>query len=139
MPKVSIVAVSRRVLFVAIIALIAALAVSVSVPSEAQAVRDPRVVFPHHKGWVKVNDGLRACPMIYPTPSYCYQPAQVPAWRWTGRYWNATTITGGTWVYAHPYSGDWHWIWTQRTGWLAIKRTNLNTGYSCTGSHCPQF
>ena len=46
------------------------------------------------------------------------------AWRWTGRTWQAQALYDcydGTQVYAYPYAAGWTWIWTQRTGWLAIQ------------------
>ena len=42
-----------------------------------------------------------------------------PAWRWTGTSWRPAYLPGG-FVYVYPYSGDWRWAWTARTGWVAI-------------------
>ena len=129
----------RRILLIGITALIALLAVSFSAPQDAHAIISPNIVRANHVGWVKVKDEPRACPAIYPAPAYCSQPSPVVAWRWNGVAWNQTSIAGGTDVYVYPYSSPWHWIWTQRTGWLAITNSSLDTGYSCIGFNCPVF
>jgi hypothetical protein len=139
MSTMSDVALWRRLLLVAIVALVGALVAAFTAPTEAHAIRDPTVVLSAHKGWVYVRDEPRACPMIYPTPAYCYEPSRVATWQWTSSGWRSSTIAGGTSVYAWPYASGWHWIWTQRTGWLAIQTSKLTTGYSCTGWACPVF
>ncbi|MCW2928288.1 MAG: hypothetical protein JWM86_2256 [Thermoleophilia bacterium] len=123
----------RRILLVGLTALIASMALSFSAPQEAQAFRNPNVVLPSHQGWVQVRarGNYDTCGIV--------GPCGVGAYRWSGTQWNATKIGWGTQVYAYPYSGDWMWIWTQRTGWLAIQRGDLETGYSCQGYYCPVF
>lgn len=96
-------------------------------------------------------EAAQACPMIYPRPAYCdgggvqlagpnytgwvymnlnhcpngvvcrlmYRESAA-AWRWTGSRWVGAQIRGG-WVYVSPYTGNWRWAWTQRSGWVAIK------------------
>jgi hypothetical protein len=129
----------RRILVVTITALIAMLAVSATAPTAANAFMSPTVVRSSHQGWVHVRDVPRACPAIYPAPAYCSAPARVTAWQWTYSGWQQSSIGGGTRVYAWPYSGQWHWIWTQQTGWLAIETARLETGYRCDGPNCPVF
>lgn len=129
---------SRRILLVAITALVATLAVSFSAPQEAHAFRDPTALTSSHQGWVYVRQGQGPCPAS-PIPEYCDQPELVDAWRWSGSSWSRAHLVGGEQVYAYPYSGSWHWAWTQRTGWLAIQTAKLDTGYRCTGYACPRF
>ena len=135
----SSVAMWRRILLVAITALIGALAVSFSQPAKAEAFVNPSVVLPSTKGWVYVRgaDAVRACPAVWPTPRSCYvQPSKV-AWRWDGASWNQVSIAAGTSVYAWPYASGWHWIWTERTGWLAIRSSDLDSGRTCpVGAYC---
>ncbi len=133
------VALARRILLVAITALVAALAMNAAKPAEAQAFVDPSIVFSSYQGWGAVRDEPVACPAIYPQPAYCSQPSTAVAYRWNAksRSWSTLRIYGGTQVYIYPFSGDWMWIWTQRTDWLAIKRGSLTTGKSCpTGAYC---
>ncbi len=122
----------RRVLLVGITALIALLAVSFSAPDEAHAIRDPNIVLQSHVGWVETKPLMTCMAMGCGTPAH-------QAWRWSGSAWQATTIGSGVDVYVYPYSAPWHWIWTQRTGWLAIQNSSLQTGYSCIGFNCPVF
>ncbi len=129
----------RRILLIGITALVALLAVSFSAPQEAHAIRSPNLVLPSHVGWVYVKNEPRICPAIYPAPAYCSQPSTVTAYRWTGTLWQSLSLVGGTSVYVYPYSAPWHWVWTQRTGWLAIHNSYLDTGYRCTGYACPRY
>lgn len=67
------------------------------------------------EGWVHLN--LNHCP----TGRVCaaiYRHS-MPAWRWTGRAWVQSSLQQG-WVYVSPYTGQWRWAWTQRTGWVAV-------------------
>jgi hypothetical protein len=111
----------RRALLTGMTALIALLAFSFGSPSDAHAMdpgsvyTNPRysastVVSANHTGWVDVKGG-----------SYSSEPA----WFWTGRSWVQVRIPGGTHAWAVPYSRPYHWIWTQRTGWLAIQTSSL--------------
>ncbi|MCB0879773.1 MAG: hypothetical protein KDC46_12445 [Thermoleophilia bacterium] len=129
----------RRILLIAITALVGALAVSFSQPAKAEAFVNPSVVFPSTEGWVYVKSDLpQACPAVWPTPSYCYKAPAKTAWRWTGSTWKQTSIAGGTQVYALPYASGWHWVWIdRRTGWLAIRTSDLTTGRTCPpGAFC---
>ena len=132
----SMVDATRRALVIAAATLIAAIAVSFSAPSEAHAFRDPTVVLPSHTGWVYTRRQPTFCSASY--PARCSQ-SPISAWRWTGYSWTSSSLAGGTQVYAYPYSGEWHWVWTQRTGWLAVKTSVLDTGYRCTGPNCALF
>ena len=130
----------RRILLVGVTALVGLLAVSFSAPQEAQAFRNPTTVLPSHIGWIYVRStGQVVCPAIYPVPAYCNNPQSVTAWRWDGALWSNAALAGGEQIYAYPYTGAWHWAWTQRTGWLAVQTAQLETGYRCTGYACPVF
>ena len=131
------VATSRRMLLVGITALVALLAVSFSAPQDAHAIINPTTVTSQHTGWVYTRHVGVVCTMDYPS-SYC-SPSTHTAWRWSGYSWSRSSIGGSTQVYAYPYSGAWHWIWTQHSGWLAIETSKLETGYRCTGYRCPVF
>jgi hypothetical protein len=125
------IAASRRVLMLMLTALIAALAVSFAAPREAQAIRDPSIVSASHVGWVQTRSSYVNC-LACAARTY-------PAYRWSGGKWESARITAGIDVYVYPYSSPWHWIWTQRTGWLAVQNQYLTTGYSCLGIDCPVF
>lgn len=127
-------AVVRHLLLVGIVALVAMLAVSVTAPEHAHAIRNPNVVLTGQQGWVKTRPVMTCMAM---TPE-CMNAGHT-AYRWTGRSWVAVTLRGGIDVYVYPYQSPWHWIWTQRTGWLAIQNSALETGYHCTGIDCPVF
>lgn len=131
MSTISSVAVWRRALFLAIAALIAALVASASAPERAEAFVNPSTVFPSTKGWVYVKSEPVICPAIYPAPAYCSQPSRVGAWHWSGSAWSQRSLAGGTSVYVWPYATGWHWAWTQRTGWLAVRTSDLTTGRTC--------
>lgn len=122
----------RRLLLITIAALVAALAVSFSAPQQAHAIRNPNVVLSSHKGWVETRATVQCA--AAPCPGSSLQ-----AYYWSGRAWYSYPIAGGQQVYAWPYTGEWHWIWTQRTGWLAIQTRLLDTGYRCEGIRCPIF
>ena len=71
-----------------------------------------------HIGWTYLNNNY--CP----PGMACIQGGpdgylDSPAWRWSGTAWSQTTLSQG-WVYVYPYTGQWRWAWTQRTGWVAI-------------------
>jgi hypothetical protein len=136
----SSVATWRRMLLLAITALTALLAVSFTAPQDAHAFMNPSVVTSQHVGWVNVKSGPRICTTDYPS-SYC-GTSPATAWRWSGRSWSQVSISAGTQVYAYPYTGAWHWIWTQRTGWLAIQTANLERQVTCGRGYayaCPIY
>lgn len=78
----------------------------------------------HYRGWVN---------LVFPQPTGtgCYTDAagytacggpvleQLTAWRWSGRAWSRTVIGPGEY-YAWPYTGQWRWVWSADTGWLAV-------------------
>ena len=110
----------RRALLAGITALIALLAISFTEPTSAHAIVSSTTVPSGHVGWVTVRGG----PWVCPTVRTCTRQPSV-AWSWNGRSWSQASLQGGTSVYAYPYSGSWHWAWTQRTGWLAIQTSSL--------------
>jgi len=132
----------RRSLLIALATLVAVLAISSAAPDAARAdvlgFRNPNQVLASHTGWVYVRTAAPiGCATVY--PSTCTDNANsVQTWWWSNQ-WNNYRIPRGTQVYAYPYTGQFHWIWTQYTGWLAIRTSNLDTGYSCTGRTCPMF
>jgi hypothetical protein len=71
-----------------------------------------------HVGWTYLNlNGCRLgrmCAAVFNDST--------SAWRWTGAAWSRASISQG-WVYVYPYTGEWRWAWTQRSGWVA-----MNTG-----------
>jgi hypothetical protein len=79
---------------------------------------------PQYVGWAKLS--FRGC--VSPGSAQTMDCKGDLAWRWTGRAWQQHPInecSGGLGaVYVYPYAAGWSWIWTQRTGWLAV-RSNL--------------
>jgi hypothetical protein len=69
----------------------------------------------NHKGWVYLN--LNYCP----PGALCRMSYResIDAWHWTGTRWTQSSVKGG-WVYVYPYSGQWRWVWTQASGWVAL-------------------
>lgn len=118
----------QRTLFTGIVALVAALVISSLNPPEAPAMivqdSDTRVRS-NHVGWV-YTDGL-------PFPMCAERrvddpPCPIPVhdtWRWNGSRWLPSSIGGGVQVYAYPFAGSWHWIWTRAGGWVAIPTSDL--------------
>lgn len=117
----------RRLLLLAVMALTASLAVSFTAPQQAHAITSSRIVPSSLVGWVSVREN-RICSADFPA-SICGSTSHM-AWRWSGSAWSAVSIAGGTHVFAYPYAGTWHWIWTQRTGWLAIQTHNLEATHA---------
>lgn len=126
------VAVWRRIALVAVTMMIAVLALSAGAPQEAQAFRDPNTVLANHEGWVKTRP-LASC-LALSCPVAMHQ-----AYQWTGREWRSVWLNSGIDVYVYPYSSPWHWVWTRKSGWLAVPNSSLETGYHCFGYHCPVF
>lgn len=83
----------------------------------------PEILHPSstYIGWGYTR-GLGICP----PGAMCIWSGEirVPAWRWNGA-WNATTVDTGTRVWIYPFSGEWRWIWTSSTGWLAMQQDRL--------------
>lgn len=74
----------------------------------------PRLAGLRHTGWTWLsldNCSSVACTNVYRTSA--------PAWRWTGTSWVRSSLAPG-WVYVAPYTGQWRWAWTKRTGWVAV-------------------
>lgn len=91
-------------------------------PSSAHAFSQPiarDVVASNYQGWAYVRhhcQGAMACTADYQTRD---------AWRWNGSSWTSSGIGEGTRVYAWPYAAGWHWAWTQTTGWLAMRTSDI--------------
>jgi hypothetical protein len=68
-----------------------------------------------YKGWTYLN--LNHCPQ----GALCRMAFResMSAWSWTGSKWVGATLKGG-WVYVYPYTGNWRWAWTQKSGWVAV-------------------
>jgi hypothetical protein len=84
-----------------------------------------------YKGWAHVSRN-RNCGGI----DRSYDPdfsAPRPAWRWTGTRWTAVSLDQATAIYVWPYATNWSWVWTQRTGWLALQDQYvvINPSYVC--------
>lgn len=114
----------RRLLLVGSLALIALLAASFVRTERADAAPGiaPLVsnsVTSNYQGWayVHVRSSRDTCGTV--------GPCGRQAWRWNGATWTGTFIGWETQVYVYPYSAPWSWVWTQRTGWLAIRTSDL--------------
>lgn len=96
--------------------------------SGARVCAAPSTDFPGATGWYGFA-GSRSCassPLIAPDQPVCMMGiGRVPAWRLQNGAWLRTTLAPGTRTYVHPYAGAWRWVWTQRTGWLAINASAL--------------
>lgn len=74
---------------------------------------------PHFIGWARLT--YRGCPSGLAQTADC---KAMTAYRWTGRAWSVVVLNecnGVGAVYVYPYAAGWSWIWTQRTGWLAVQ------------------
>lgn len=78
---------------------------------------DGRVLLagPNEVGWVYLTLNYcapgRACTREYMMSTLAY--------RWSSNRWVQASIGEG-WVYVYPFSGNWRWVYTSSTGWLAI-------------------
>ena len=117
----------RQLPLILVASLLAILATGASVVSSAEAA-----VPASFTGWATVDQSFR-CMAALP---HCTDP-HYPAWRWTGTTWQSTTVRHGTSAYVYPYAGSWHWIWTQRTGWLAIDDAYvMQSQIRCAAAFC---
>jgi hypothetical protein len=124
------VAILRRVILLGL-AIIVAMMANAAAPATADAFVVDNTVSASYSGWVYVKEppAYRCGISFRCGTTSTYQTA----WRWSGTAWSQSSVSGGTQVYAYPYSGAWHWIWTQRTGWLAIETNKLERmSYSCS-------
>ena len=74
---------------------------------------------PNYIGWARIS--FRGCPEGGPQTMDC---KGATAWRWTGAAWQAHALSecgGPRQVYVYPYAAGWSWIWSQQTGWLAVR------------------
>ncbi len=125
----------------------AALAMSATIAAPAHATAtgvgyDYECTFanqqPSYIGWATLS--FRGC--IAPGMAMTADCRGADAYRWTGASWqyyglNECSRIGQ--VYVYPYAAGWSWIWTQRTGWLAV-RSNLvlvSSGYLVGGATTP--
>jgi hypothetical protein len=70
-------------------------------------------------GWGFIDELAPACPNDGTVGCGTYTP-EVTAWRWNGA-WQRTTLGGASQVYVYPFATGWSWVWTSRTGWLAVQ------------------
>ena len=92
-----------------------------------------------YKGWAHVDVGLY-CGGMNPGQDYIDSlRAPRPAWRWTGSAWTRASLATSTQVYVWPYATGWSWVWTQRTGWLAMQDEHLviNPRFNCYWPYGP--
>ena len=91
--------------------------VCVRAPCYQPVVRHSAADHQTYKGWGFITANYcppgMACAAIY--------HSSTTAWRWTGSSWSKTSIADRTQVYIHPYASGWSWVWTSRTGWLAVQ------------------
>lgn len=122
----------RKSAWLGFTALLVAIAVAIGAPSTASAgdmgvcvigvqspCNAPQKVQPQlagldYTGWVYFN--LNYCA----TGFVCTQQfrVSVPAWKWTGKGWAEGTLKDG-WVYVAPFSGDFRWVYSADSGWVA--------------------
>lgn len=86
---------------------------------------------PRFIGWATMS--YRGCvDPSYPSTADCRVET---AYRWSGSAWQARQIgecgMGPSRVYVYPYAAGWSWIWSQQTGWLAVRSTKvqISAGY----------
>ncbi|MCW2960456.1 MAG: hypothetical protein JWM90_843 [Thermoleophilia bacterium] len=58
-----------------------------------------------HEGWAYLNLNYCAPGMVC---AAMYRMS-TPAWSWSGRAWQQTSLNGNSWYYLYPYSGEWRW------------------------------
>lgn len=121
--RVSSVTTWRRIIIASMVALIAMLGIVATSPGTASAAP----LTATQAGWVYV----RAAPVYSACARDAYCRTYVGVYQWSGYGWrNGLSARRGVRVYAYPFSGQWHWAWTQQTGWLAIPTQELSTdGY----------
>lgn len=111
-------AASRRVLMIALLALIATLGIAASGAGTVSAAP----IYPTYTGHAYVRSA--------PVYTRCYYEATcrvyATTYQWTGIGWRPIALPRRTQVYAYPLSVYWHWAWTQRTGWVAISTAELS-------------
>ena len=111
----------RRTILLGLAILVALLASNAAAPATADAIMIDYRVPASHVGWVYTASDAPCVGLFAACPVSRYHRA----WRWSGSSWQQANIDKGVRVYVYPYSGTWHWIWTQRTGWLAIENAKL--------------
>ncbi|MCW2921634.1 MAG: hypothetical protein JWL76_1508 [Thermoleophilia bacterium] len=57
--------------------------------------------------------------------AYCdFHTISLTGYAWNGA-WSRRTVACRTQVYIWPYANGWSWAWTQSTGWLAMRGSDL--------------
>lgn len=124
----------RRTTMIATIATCLVAMFTAFAPSHAAGATAPATATSNvplnYVGWVYLVDGWD-CNNGRPTMIGC-GPTTAAAWRWSGTSWSQAGLFRGQYVYVHPYSGAWRWVWTQQTGWLAMSGETFiyNYGYA---------
>ena len=123
----------RTIITMAIVAAIAAttlvlpssasaLAVNCYLPEGCpQPARQKINIYGDYKGWAYVgqpSDNCGSGGMLCASRLYT-------AYRWTGSQWVARYMMRDTQIYAYPYGSGWQWVWTQNTGWLAMRTSDI--------------
>lgn len=95
--------------------------VNAGVPLSAP-LQEPVPAYASYVGWGQVASG-------YGYGFYGGAAQGVTAWYWNGSSWSQRSRYVGDRVYIYPYTSGWSWTWTQRTGWLAMRTSQLTIGY----------
>ena len=117
------------------------LAMALGAPSRAQAASasagscTTAVQRPAFQGWAVLL--FRGCPVAgAPQTADC---RGLTAYRWGGAAWQRVDLNECNYafptVYAYPFGSGWSWIWTQRTGWLAVGSHAVQVDGVVSGSH----
>ncbi len=87
----------------------------------AAPYNEPIPAYDGFQGWGQVGSGT--------STAYHLVAQTKVAWHWNGRSWVQRSRTTGTRVYIWPYAAGWSWTWTQNTGWLAMRTSDLTIGF----------
>lgn len=100
-----------------------AMAATTLLPSSAQALGLPAGtgIAQDYHGWAYARHHCPGTTLVACTADYQVREA----WHWNGHGWRRSGIGEGTRVYAWPYATGWHWAWTARTGWLAMRSSDI--------------
>lgn len=80
-----------------------------------------------YTGWVYLK--LPKCPV----GAHCFIADRTHAdgWRWTGYAWTRAQVREGS-VYVTPYTGQWRWVYTYESGWVAVTGHTFTYGRYAT-------
>ncbi len=95
---------------------------------------------PSFKGWATMS--YRGC--VEPGMAVTADCANTTAYRWTNAGWKGVTVGEcslgdlPTRVYVWPFGNGWSWVWSQPTGWLAVRSSKvlLSEGYKPSCDTC---